>query len=437
MNSKDVFHHIVNTFCSMNIKFVILHSYQNLPEEIDSDIDFAIKTDKIETAIHLLDSILQGTGWRMIQFWRHEYYAADCVISNDEEFIQVDFCIHYERNGRILIPIDELIADRKKYNNFFIPSSHTEFSYILIKKILKRNFSERSKIQLNSLWLEMSAQERELVKCFLHRFLNTDSIESVLTAIEQKTFQKLNIDYLRNELLLKSSNLKSNIHYILFDILRKMERILHPTGMFIVLMGVDGAGKTTIADELIHKYETAFRRVKHYHSRVRVLNDISRIGKGNTPIDASDPHGKTFKAGRILSLLKFGYYFIDYMIGNLVITKAKIQSSLVLIERYYYDYYVDKIRYNINLPTGFLKFFSCFMKKPDVIFILTGDSQILFNRKHEITIEDIEAQKEKLEELFLNNNKAFFIDTTVNSVSDCVNQMLTICNEKMRGRRRW
>lgn len=437
MNSKDVFHHIVNTFCSMDIKFVILHSYQQLPEKIDSDIDIAIKIDRIDTAIHLLDSLLQGTGWRIIQFWRHEYYAADCVISNDNEFLQVDFCIHYERNGRILIPINELITGRKKYNDFYIPSSIIEFSYILIKKILKKGFSERSKLQLNSLWLEMTLHEKELVKRSMQRFLSEESMESILKAIDQKNYNKLSMELLRNELLHKSWNLKSNVHYVFFDLLRKIERIIHPTGMFLVLMGVDGAGKTTIANELIPKYQPAFRRVRHYHSRVRVLNDLSRIGKGNTPIDVSKPHGKTFKAGKLLSFLKFGYYFMDYMIGNLIITKAKIQSSLVLVERYYYDYYIDKLRYNINLPTGFLKFFSRFMKKPDLIFILTGDSQILFDRKHEIKIEEIDEQKKKLEELFHDNDRALFIDTTVNSMSDCVNQMLAACNETMRGRRRW
>ena len=77
------------------------------------------------------------------------------------------------------------------------------------------------------------------------------------------------------------------------------------------------------------------------------------------------------------------------------------------------------------------------MKKPDLIFILTGDSQILFDRKHEIKIEEIDEQKKKLEELFHDNDRALFIDTTVNSMSDCVNQMLAACNETMRGRRRW
>lgn len=46
----------------------------------------------------------------------------------------------------------------------------------------------------------------------------------------------------------KTSNVADNLHYKVFDLKRRFERIVHPTGLFIVLLGVDGAGKTTIAE---------------------------------------------------------------------------------------------------------------------------------------------------------------------------------------------
>lgn len=84
----------------------------------------------------------------------------------------------------------------------------------------------------------------------------------------------------------------------------------------------------------------------------------------------------------------------------------------ILVERYYYDYSIDKVRYNLNLSDKFLSFFEHFVLKPDVIFILTGDSKKLLDRKHEITIDEIDEQKRKLNERFINNPKAVFIDTT-------------------------
>ena len=91
----------------------------------------------------------------------------------------------------------------------------------------------------------------------------------------------------------------------------------------------------------------------------------------------------------------------------------------------------------MNLSNRFLNFFGTFILKPDAIFILTGDSQKLLERKHEISIQEIDEQKQKLEKMFRNNSKAVFIDTTEESVDECVGEMLERCNDIMRGRRKW
>ncbi len=437
MNCTEVFNYLFESFNSQNIDYVIIHSYQYLPDRFDSDIDTAINVPNIKDAIKLLDNSLAGTGWRVIQFWRHENYAADCVISNDEEFLQVDFCTHYERNGRVVMPVQELLEGKKKYKNFYVPKPQTEFTYILVKKILKKVFSEGSRLQLTALWKSMNEKEKQDTQIGLKRFIAEDQITKILECIETSQYDLIDLERTHRELKNKTSNFVDNLHYKFFDAKRRFERIIHPTGMFIVLLGVDGAGKTTIADSLKERYITAFRRIDHYHSRVRVLKDISQLKKDAKPVDASDPHGKKHKSGKLTSVVKFGYYFLDFLIGNIKITVAKIKSTLVLVERYYYDYSIDKLRYNLNLSDGFLGFFEHFILKPDVIFILTGNSKELLERKHEITIEEIDEQKKKLTDRFRDNPKAVFIDTTEGTVDECVNKMLKECNAIMRKRRKW
>lgn len=437
MNSQEVFNFLMEKFEENKIPYVILHSYQQLPERFDSDIDIAIKVKKIEEAISLLDNLLKKTGWQVVQYWRHEHYAVDCVISNDQEFLQVDFCTHYERNGRVVLSVNELISGRKKYNSFYVPSSVIEFTYILLKKIFKKHFTDSSKIQLTFLLKNMSQEEYIVLKKSLQRFWTDRKVDELLNQIKTVDYEKLDVEDTNRELLQKTSAVFSNLKYALFDFKRKTERIIHPTGVFVVLLGVDGAGKTTIAEELKVRSVVAYRKINHYHSRVRVLKDISQIKSGSAPMDATNPHGKKKKSGKLISIIKFGYYFLDFVIGNILITKAKIKSSLVLVERYYYDYMIDKVRYNLDLPDRFIRFFGHFVKKPDIIYILTGNSWVLYERKHEITIEEIEDQKKKFDELFKNNPKAVFIDTTENSVDECVGIMLKRNNEVMRGRRKW
>ena len=283
----------------------------------------------------------------------------------------------------------------------------------------------------------MNEKERQETKAGLKRFIAEDQINEILECVDSSQYNLIDLERAHQLLKKKTSNVADNLHYKVFDLKRRFERIVHPTGLFIVLLGVDGAGKTTIAENLKARYVTAFRKIDHYHSRVRVLKDISQLKKDATPIDASNPHGKKQKAGKFTSVAKFGYYFLDFLIGNVKIAIAKIKSTLVLVERYYYDYSIDKVRYNLNLSDKFLSFFEHFVLKPDVIFILTGDSKKLLDRKHEITIDEIDEQKRKLNEKFINNPKAVFIDTTEGTVDECVNKMLKECNAIMRKRRKW
>ena len=437
MNCTEVFDYLFESFNSQNIDYVIIHSYQYLPERFDSDIDTAINVPNIKDAIKLLDDTLAGTGWRVIQFWRHENYAADCVISNDEEFLQVDFCTHYERNGRVVMSVQELLDGKRMHKNFYVPKPQTEFTYVLVKKILKKVFSDGSKDRLTALWKAMSEKEKKDTKDGLKRFITEKQIDEILGCIDASQYDLIDLEGAHRVLKKKTSNIADDLHYKLFDLKRRFERIVHPTGLFIVLLGVDGAGKTTIAESLKDRYTTAFRRIDHYHSRVRVLKDISQLKKDATPVDVSDPHGKKKKAGKLTSIVKFGYYFLDFLIGNVKIIIAKIKSTLVLVERYYYDYSIDKVRYNLNLSDGFLSFFGHFILKPDIIFILTGDSQKLLERKHEITLDEIDEQKKKLTDRFIDDPKAVFIDTTEGTVDECIAKMLKECNAIMRKRRKW
>ena len=95
------------------------------------------------------------------------------------------------------------------------------------------------------------------------------------------------------------------------------------------------------------------------------------------------------------------------------------------------------MRYNLNLSNRFLRFFLRFILKPDVIFILTGDSNELLKRKNEISLKEIDEQKKRMEELFAKHPKAIFIDTTKNTVEENVAEMVEKCNSIMRGKRKW
>lgn len=218
MNCTEVFNYIFESFNSNNIDYAIIHSYQYLPDRFDSDIDTAINVPNIKDAIKLLDDTLVGTGWRVIQFWRHENYAADCIISNDDEFLQVDFCTHYERNGRVVIPVQELLDGKRMYKNFYIPKPQTEFTYVLVKKILKKVFSDGSKQRLTALWKAMNEKERQETKAGLKRFIAEDQINEILECVDSLQYDLIEFRTSTSAIKKKTSNVADNLHYKVFDL---------------------------------------------------------------------------------------------------------------------------------------------------------------------------------------------------------------------------
>ena len=308
-----------------------------------------------------------------------------------------------------------------------------EFAYILLKKILKKEFKSGSKERLFNLIQNMSMEQRKETIMLLSKYFGMQDAETIFQLCAENKVDSINIEQAFQTILKKTFHVIKNVEYQIFDLFRKVSRMINPTGLFVVVLGVDGSGKSTISGLFAQKYQNAFRKISHYHSRVRVLNDLNRIKKKEHK-DVSKPHEHKKEANKIVSAIKLCYYMTDYLIGNLIFTKAKMKSSLVIVERYFYDYYIDMKRYNLNLSSRFISFFEMFVKKPDVIFVFTGEPEALYERKRELSVEEIRQQNEKLRKRFDNCNTAFFIDTTKNDVNGCVEAMIRSCNDILRNR---
>ena len=58
---------------------VILHSWRNLPEKIESDVDYAVRGTQPRELLEFLAKYSRSKGWRLIQVIEHEPDAYFCV----------------------------------------------------------------------------------------------------------------------------------------------------------------------------------------------------------------------------------------------------------------------------------------------------------------------------------------------------------------------
>lgn len=192
----------------------------------------------------------------------------------------------------------------------------------------------------------------------------------------------------------------------------------------VVFEGTDGSGKTTIIDALPQVLERTFNEnlIDYYHWRPNFIKSPNAKSNENTGEVCTEPHAKK-PYNKFISFAKFMYFNLDYILGYYL--KCRIQQckgKMVIFDRYYYDYYLDKIRYRLDISDIILSAFAVFIPKPDITFLLIGDAKKLYERKKEISAEEIQRQID----IILNNKNRFSNSVVVDvnrSIPEVVNNV--------------
>lgn len=170
-------------------------------------------------------------------------------------------------------------------------------------------------------------------------------------------------------------------------------------GLMIAFLGTDGSGKSTIINALpqaLHLEETP-ERIIYYHSRPYVLQP-SKASKGlDLKAACPDPHSQP-PYGVLKSLFKLLFCVADYRLGYLLkVRKQVAEGNLVIFDRYYYDFYLDKIRYRMGIGDFWFRLLEWLIPRPDVTFVLTGEAEPIWKRKQEMPLEEVQRQINTLE----------------------------------------
>lgn len=383
---------------ALDIKYCVLHSYETLPSKAESDIDTVIDYNGMRQMDEVLNEVSEALGWKIIQRMQHEHTACNYImtyINNGEiSFLSLDFCTDYIRNGAILFKADELLEGRREYKGFYISSPLTEGVYILLKKILKKhmNTSQVERVQ------EIYNEDSDGFEALLKRFFDDETLQEIKDLIVKGNTEEFNKKILtfRKRLLWRyyTGHPHQVAKYLVRDSARVLQRILHPTGFVIALLGPDGSGKSSVSKGVTEIMENGFRRSMCLHWRPSLFPMAGEfVGKrGHATDDFTQPHKKP-PYGFPLSFLRFFYYSIDYILGYyLKIFPAKVRSTLVVFDRYYFDFLVDRSRYRMNLPEWIPLIFLKIVPKPDLTIYLDAPPEILKSRKQELSEEELERQ---------------------------------------------
>lgn len=419
-------------------RYCILTGYEELPERFDTDIDFMVSTMDFERVPGLIDAIAAETGTSLFQVIPHELSARAFRLAanqaNGLTFIQPDSCADYRHFGKLWLRADELLAGRRWHpNGFWILGPHHEFSYYLIKRINKRDFTVSHGARLSHLYSE----EPKACDAMLRRFWGAQSASALAGMAASADWTPLiqDLQRFRDELREHpAERFPANLTSYGRRAAHTLERILQPTGGWIAFIGPDGCGKSSVIDAMVAEFAPAFQKIVRFHLRPKSLP-----ARGNSEVPVTDPHGQPVRGG-LFSVAKMLYLFADYWLGYLSgVRKETVRTRLVIFDRYFYDVLVDPKRVLYGGPRWLPRIVARLLPRPEMVVLLNASPEVLWSRKQEVRYEEVVRQQRAYLEVAAGMRNAVVIDAArplVEVVGQVREAMLTHISARTRKRLR-
>lgn len=385
---KDFLLTLFSSLDSHQVRYCVLHSWEELPQELSSDLDIAVHPQDDWKLVSVL-RFLQGKGYIPVQAINY-FLDAYCfrflwfegLIINS---LAVDVIFKHQKGALITPSVEVLVSGRRRHGLFWIPSRESEFTYLLARKAWKGTAPDRQARQLKILveQLGLSTSERLASELFLGR-LNVRVVEACASGrlnplLAQIKAQAWKTTLVRNPLALMVE--------VIFDVMRRVRRWSRPTGLFVAVMGPDGAGKSTLIEHLVQAVGPAFQHHRLFHWRPMLL------WRRKAQCDTTKPHGLS-QHGPWRSIASLFAQVLDYWAGYwFVIRPLLARSGLVVFDRYFDDVLIDPKRYRYGGPLWLARIMRPVIPKPDLVLVLDAAAEVLLSRKQEVAFEEVQRQR--------------------------------------------
>ena len=185
-----------------------------------------------------------------------------------------------------------------------------------------------------------------------------------------------------------------------------VRQLAQPTGLFVVFLGADGSGKSTVIAQVERDMSPAFSGVKRYHLRPHFGQDRS----GSRVV--TDPHAEPPRS-LPASVAKLGLWGADYLHGYLSdIRRQLAKETLVIFDRYYADLLVDAKRYRYGGPQALARAVGWLIPRPDLVILLDAPAKVLQSRKQEVTFAETVRQRQAYLDLVTGLSNGHVVDAS-------------------------
>lgn len=435
---KQIFTEIISTFETNDIEYFVYRNYKGLPDNIPTnDIDIVINPKQYKTAVSLLLNIYKHHNIKYVRIKKFGVVMNFYGIINLEQIIEIDLlkgCI--VQGGYELFPFNFLSSKRIRYNNFYVLPAYLEVTLLTFYKILGWN---KIKPQYVKEIQDVIVNDYNNFYNILHPFFGKKGTQLFIEYIKQNKLENLKqqVPHFKNKFQQKSWFRKpfTTIKWYSICKIQRLKDLFN--NQLICVEAPDGTGKTTFINSLTIKLATLFGNNSNnilsiHHFRPLLLPNLGAVGEKAKVMtqdkDFTNPH-RAKPAGKISSLIRMTYYWLDYVIGMPLILRKNAQfNRFTIFDRYIYDFLVDPRRSRINLPYWLRKGFTKLVKQPKIVFVLDAPAEVIYKRKQELTPEEISRQLVEFKKLSSLGKRYYRLDAS-KKPEEIANDAITIILE--------
>lgn len=381
------------------ISFAVLRNVDEIAAGEAHDVDMTVDATRLAEAAVCLQQAAQERGWKLhgrsgcLSDSIHTKSFHYCLIGDDGEppvMLHLDFCLSLPWGGHVLIPNAKMIADidRENYRyphvNPAVEAIYGIFNRLLYTGRIKDRYKQRVQ--------ELFGQHIAAIENLLGSFLSAENVKRLMTDVaagDWSAVERLRPDFIRDVRRMAPS-------CKMWLYLHMLEKAWRRPGCVVAIEGTDGSGKSTIIEHLPQVLQRSFSAdmVDYYHWRPQFICGEKKAN--DRPVVITEPHKKR-PHGRLISLIKLAVCVVDYVLGYcLRVRWQAARGRMVVFDRYYYDFYLDPLRYRMSVGKGWLRFMQLFVPSPDVTLVLTGAAEPIWQRKKELSLSEVQQQIARL-----------------------------------------
>lgn len=405
------------------IVWAVLRGSDGLPDHTRYDIDLLVDPAKLDQAETLLAEAADSQGWAMVRIIEKLDYRCCLLISPGPQprFLPVDFfgrCLH-----RFYSIADEAYGRRHRRlleSGVWVVPPGFGAALALIKELMRHDtFKANSRDEVSRGALADPEGFRSAVRPFLGDALSARLLETSRAGLWEK------VEALVPEIrgAIQAQPLRRLPVAARFFAENLLHNLRPPMSALVVLLGPDGAGKSTIADLAAQRlYQRPFKICRRFEYNFRLLPELKqvraslarRLGRRATIAAPPEPgtHGSGMNRDHpaLRAMMYITYYSLDLLLGRLLVRRLRGQGSLLLFARYFHDYYYQR-GYG-KAPRALLRLLERMAPEPDLILYLHRSAEDIYAGKPELDLDEIKRQQAVIRSLVESRRNAVVIDAS-------------------------